>query len=461
MKKIFFARAYHDYGTIHENDTITRIKEKWNPCEIIKLPNVETVEKESNIKYGYGLLKKEKEYFFPLIDTCDIFVICPINNENNKDGSKRADKGKLTEGVKFESLYALGTKKQVYKIDSDKITQINSVNESEELIKYLYTLSKKFTMLLNVNMINLIYSEKRLPTNIHPKITGLYERNKIIRDIMKGFLSNKRTDIKYIKPIAIQTRYPIVEAPIRYLPYGTRKHFSLENLNIEEIKKYKGEMHFYETFLDKKILDEERLNRETQEIIANLVKNGKKEDDFKPWMLFNKYVLGIGIVFDIDSPKELEKTYGKANMFEEKWYNEFMIMKDEAEKLSSQIGLKSVSSTTGNGFNITCEPYWFDERNDNFDDFRITISNGIENINVSHDDIGVRIDEKITDWSMFKKMPFTYHAKWNRITLPVNKGNLDREWLMNISDIDNFIKNENENLNEVIERSKWNEYKWW
>ena len=461
MKKIFFARAYHDYGTVHENDTINRIKEKWNPCEIIQLPNVESIEKELNIKYGNGLLKKESEYFFPLIDNCDIFVMCPIDSENNKDGSKRNDKGKLTEGVKFEALYSLGTKKEVYKIDSDNIIQINSVNESEELIKYLYSLSKKFSLSLNTNIKNLIPSEKRLPMNIHQKIVGLYERNKKVRDIMKGFLSCNRTDIEYIKPIAIQIRYPIVEAPIRYLPYETRHHFTLENLNIENIKKYKGEMHFYETFLDKKVLDDKKIDNEIQEAITNLIKNGKKETNFKPWMVFNKYVLGVGIVFDIDSPKELEKTHGKANMFEEKWYEEFMTMKNEAEKLANQIELKCVSSTTGNGFNITCEPYWFDERNDNFDNFRETMRNGIENINVSHENIGVRIDEKITDWCMYKKMPFTYHAKWNRITLPVDKGKLDREWLLDISDIDNFIKNEPENLNEIIKKCKWDKYKWW
>jgi len=461
MTNIFFARAYHDYGTEYENDIIKKIKEKWNNCDIIQLPKIEEIEKESNIKYGQGLLEKERDYFFPLINECDIFVMCPINNEFNKDGSKRTDKGKLTEGVRFEALHALSIGKQLYHIDSYRTTQIKTINELEELIKSIYTLNKKFNRLLNDNIRELINSEKRLPTNIHPKITGLYERNKNIRDIMKGFLNGNRVDIEYIKPITIQIRYPITEAPIRYLPYGTRHHFSLEDLNIEDIKKYKGEMHFYETFLDKKILDDKRIDIETQEIIINLIKKGKKEKNFKPWMVFNKYILGVGIVFDIDAPKELEKTYGKANMFEEKWYKEFMLMKDEAEKLANQIELKCVSSTTGNGFNVTCEPYWFDERNDTFDEFRETISNGIENINMSHNDIGVRIDEKITDWSMFKKMPFTYHAKWNRITLPVNKGKLDREWLMNISDIDNFMKNEKENLNEVIEKSKWNEDKWW
>lgn len=458
--KIFYARAYIDYNTQFEYDNIKLIKGSFGE-DIIKIPILEHTPYE---KYGKGLYEKEKKHFFPLIDECDIFIMSSINNELNKDRSKRSDKGKLTEGVKFEALYALSIGKEVYKIDENKITQIKSIRKSEELIKSIYLLNKKYNIFLDNNMKKLMNNEERLPANIHPKIIGLYERNPIIIDLMKDFLTGNRKDIKYVKPIAIQIRYPTVEAPIRYLPFGTKTHFTLSDLSIVNLKRYKGEMHLYKAFFDTKILEHDRIEKEIQEEISKLIKKGRKPEDFKPWMIFNKYILGFGVIFDIDAPKSLESIVGKANMFDDKWYNEFITVKKETEKeIDKILKLKYVCSTTGNGFNIICEPYWFDERDDNLYDFINTINDIVGDINISVENkvSGVRIDEKIMDWSMYKKMPFTYHAKWNRITLPVSRGEIEKDWLSKISDIDNFLKNESDSINEVIQRSKWEKYKWW
>lgn len=470
--KIFYARAYVDYNGQFESDNIKWIKNiKWVKervekfdGDIIEFPILEHSLAE---KYGRGLYLKEEKYFFALIEKCDIFIMSPVNSSKNKDGSKRSDKGQLSGGVRIEALYALSVGKKVYQLVEDnnigkKLIEINGISDSEELIKAAYLLNKIIipTDLLNLS---LMMTEKRLPQNIHPKICGLYERNPIVLELMRGLLSSCRDDIDCIRPIAIQCRYPVVEAPVRYLPYGTRTHFTLGDLSVDDLKRYKGEMHLYKAFLSREVLDNELIERETLVEIEKLIAAGRKGEDFKPWMVFNKYILGFGLIFDIDAPKSLSGADGKVNMFDELIYEEFMVVKTETEKAICKIlKLKYLCATTGNGFNIYCEPYWFDERDDNLYDFRDTIDDIIGDINISVESEvkGVRVDEKIMDWSMYKKMIFTNNAKWNTITLPVGHGEIDRKWLMGISDIDNFLKSEKANIEEVISESDWCD-KWW
>lgn len=462
---IFYGRAYVDYNSQFESGNINWIKERFGG-DIIEFPILEHSPTE---KYGRGLYLKEEKNFFPLIDKCDIFIMTAVNTEKNKDGSKRNDKGKLSGGVRIEALYALSVGKKVYQLIEDidgskRLIEISGISDSEELIKEAYLLNKIITPADLLDLSELMMTEKRLPQNIHPKIYGLYERNPIMLELMNGLLGSCRSDIECIRPIAIQCRYPVVEAPIRYLPYGTRRHYTLNFLGMSDLNRYKGEMHLYKTFLDSKVLDIDRIERETQIEIEKLIAADRKSGDFKPWMVFNKYVLGFGLIFDIDAPKSLESVVGKVNMFDETWYNEFMFVKRETEKVINKIlKFKYLCSTTGNGFNIFCEPYWFDERDDNLYDFRDTIDNIIGDINIAVEDEvkGVRVDEKIMDWSMYKKMILTYNAKWNRITLPVGKGDIDREWLLSISDIDHFLLDEKNNIEKMLLKSNWLNDKWW
>jgi len=448
MTLIFAARAYQDYGSDYEIEKLKLIKEKFNE-EIIPLPIID--ESSNLIKFGKGLLDKEVTNFFPLIDKCDIFISIPIWNNTNKDGSKRSDRGNLTEGVKFETLYALSRNKKVYKIDGDKITQIN-ISDSEELILELMILNKRNQ--LDEKMKELIKQEKRL--NIHSKIIDLYERNDNVINLMKSFLSCKKEDA--IKPIAIQPRYPLLKElnlPIRYYPYGTKTLYRITDLNMKDLKTTVGQMHFYECFFDDKVRDNKLIKQEFTDKMIKWINDGNKKEDFKPWMVFNDHVIGISIVFDIDCG---------SNLFEKDTFNKAMILKNGTEEELDSHGLKHKSSTTGNGINVISEPYFFKENDDNLKNCSNEIVKTYEKINnLYHKYIdGVKIDPKRPDWQIYKKMPFTYHAKWNRITLPISDGsNIDREWLMKISDIDYFMNNEKTNIKDVIEKSGWNNNNWW
>jgi hypothetical protein len=506
--KIYLARAYTDYGSEHEKMCIEAVMEKYPDGKIIELPTLEKLEGELNIKFGKGLWEKESGYFFKLVDLCDVLIITPIENEFNKDGSKRNDKGELSAGVRLEALYGLSEGKKVYYLDihkngNERFREIKGISDSEELIEELVELNRKGYLEKYPKIKNMLKTEKRL--NIHPLMMTFYASCPKVRTLMNNYMSGNRLDIErddYVRPVVIQEKYPFVRSPIDYLPFGTRVNYELSDLTVDEVRNGKyditdkvGELHFRECIFDVDVKDADLIDSEEREVIDGLIEKGRTAKAFEPWMVFNNHVIGVCLTFDIDAPHGLEDIVGKVNMFDENndWYREFMILKIDAERWFAENGLKCLSSFTGNGFNVVGEPYWFDEREDNLLDFITTVENAAASMNLlrtpkeecieylmrygstleeaeeiykeNYDNPikckGVRIDVAPLQWHIYKKMIFTYHAKWYRITLPVSKGLVDKEWLKKMCDLDNFFSDVDKNVDEVILKSNWNKDRWW
>lgn len=480
---IFFARAYTDYGTKYETECIEMVRKEYPNAEIIPLPNIEELHGEQNIKYGTGLFNKEMLSFFPLIDSCDIFICVPIDNEFNKDGSRRSDKGKLSEGVKDEVLYALSVGKKVIKFvenNVDKFVEIKGIYDSEELIKHIVVLNRHYRVLNNFpKMQDLIKTEKRL--NVHPRIVDFLFRNKNVRDIIKGFLSPDENHRDCVRPITLQHRYPSIKElsyPVRYVPYNHIRKTLTQGSN-NTLLTYKnltkdmlirpdreGELHFYECFFET-VTDGKLLDMEIEQKIKEIVTEGSKESSYEPNMVFDNHITGIGVVYDIDAPPD-------ANIFNKKWWPEFMALKDGVVSyVHDDLDLKCICSTTGNGLNVLCEPYWFDDRDDNFYDFKDMIEDDIEELNTLYGSVlrgrtgrgpegkGVKIDGSAISWSIYKKLFFGYSAKRYKMTIPISKEEDDMEWVEQISDVDYFLSNEQQNIDEVVRRSKIEKDKWW
>ncbi len=108
-KKIFFARAISDYNSNYENEWIKIIKELFNDCEIIQFPDI-----KEECKIDLERLKNiERDYFFPLIDTCDVFMCVP-----EKHGKY------YTKGVTIEMEYALSVNKRVIGVVNNELRDI-------------------------------------------------------------------------------------------------------------------------------------------------------------------------------------------------------------------------------------------------------------------------------------------------------------------------------------------------
>jgi hypothetical protein len=507
--KIYLARAYTDYGSEHERSCIKAVMERYVDGKIIELPALDKLENELNIKFGKGLWEKESGYFFKLVDLCGVLIITPIENEFNKDGSKRSDKGELSDGVKMEALYGLSIGKKVFLMDihksgDERFKEIRGIYDSEELIEEVVELNRYGYLGKYPKIANLMKTEKRL--NIHSMMMKFYADSPKARTLMGNYAGGsnrhnmKRSD--YVRPIVIQEKYPVVRSPIDYLPYGTRVNYEMSDLTIgkEDNSKYDiadlvGELHFRECIFDTGVKDADLIDAEERKVIDELVEKGRTAKAFEPWRVFNDHVIGACVVFDIDAPHGLEDVVGKVNMFDENhdWYSEFMIMKEDAEKWFKKKGLKCLSSITGNGFNVVGEPYWFEERDDNLKDFIATIEEAVAGMNllrtpkeecieflvrkgstlVEAEEIykenydtpikckGVRIDASPLQWHIYKKMIFTHHAKWYRMTFPVSKGIVDKEWLKKTCDLDYFLSDVDKNVDEVIEKSGWRKDIWW
>ena len=479
-KLAFAARAYIDYGSVYETDYLSLIKDTFPGTELITLPVLDELHESKNAMFGVALLIKEKIHFFPLIDKCDIFIYAPIYKETNADGSRRpssAERGKLSEGVKDEVLYALSIGKPVYKLVGDKFKRILSISDDEELITQLVFLNKVYKVLGDFPEIHsLIKTEKRL--NIHPKYVDFLFRNKKIRELIEGFLSSGDDHKDHVRPITTQYRYPSIKQiqyPVRYIPYNSRRKtlkagtnnilLTFDNLQQDVFMRpdREGEIHFYECFFDKTVLDGKKLDMEIEQKMKELVADGEKESDFKAGMVLENHITGIGIVFDIDAPPG-------TNIFLKKWWPEFMALKDGVVAYAhDDLDLKCICSTTGKGLNVSCEPYWFDDRDDNFYDFKELIEEDIDELNTLYGSVlrkrskgkGVQIDNSAISWSIYKKMFFGYSAKPYKITIPISKEEDDREWVKQISDVDYFFSNETENVDEIVRRSKIERDKWW
>jgi len=475
MTKIFPARAYIDYGTEYEERYLKLLRETYPGAEIMKLPNLEELHKDKSARFGVGLFEKEEEHFFPLIDDCDIFTAAVIDNELDNNKYRRHDKGELSEGAKDEMLYALSIGKKVYKVTNNEFEEIHSISDSEELIKQIVVLDKQYKVLKQLpKMKNLIKTEKRL--NAHPRVVDFIFRNKKVMDIMRGFLSSDDDHKDSVRPIAIQYRYPFIEKlkyAVRYVPNNMLRKsviggsqstlMTINDMTKDMLMRREGELHFYECFFNKTVINGKLLDSEIKRKMEEIIVEGGDSADFKPWMVLDNRITGIGIVFDIDMPSG-------ANIFDKKWWSEAMALKDGVvEYIHDILDLKCICSTTGNGLNISCEPYWFDDRDDNFFDFRDMIEDNVKDLNELYRSVlrrrlggkGVAIDKSAITWSIYKKMFFSYKAKQHKITIPISKKEDDREWVERISDIDNFLEYEKINVDEIIKRSNIEKDKWW
>ena len=480
---IFAARAYIDYDSPYETDYLSLIKETYPGAKIIELPKLDELHESKSAMFGVALLMKEKKHFFILIDSCDIFVYAPIDSEFTKDGSKRpkgSQKGDLSEGVKDEVLHALSIGKPTYKLIGDRLKRIKSISDDEELIIHLVLLNKKYKILDQFpKMKQLIKTDKRL--NVHPRYVDFLFRNKKVQEIMKGFLSPGKDHEDSVRPITFQYRYPVhanLIAPVRYVPLNYQRKtletgsnnilltFDSMNKNTLLRQDREGEPHFYECFFDKTVLDAKKVDMGLKQAIEKFLAEGGK-GKFEPNLFYDEHITGIGLDFDIDMPKG-------ASIFLKKWWPEAMALKDGVVAYAHEdLDLKCIVSITGKGLNVSCEPYWFDERDDNFYDFKDRIEDDIDYLNQTYGSVlkcrtgrstegnGIKIDNSAITWAIYKKLLFSYSAKQYRITIPISKEEDDREWVDQISDVDNFLSNETKNVDEVVSRSNIDKDKWW
>lgn len=308
--------------------------------------------------------------------------------------------------------------------------------------------------------------ENRRDVEIHRKMVGLVRRGDVkVREKIEELFKVKRG----VRPIAIQKRYPKFDAPYVWHPDMRSTvmlsigEMSSNNLGILE-KNY-GQIHFYETIFDDLILDRSIMDREVLDEIKRNMRLYEKLCETRGYMaglrlmrsrVYNRHIIGIGFVFDIDSPshtKNNDDEGGKVDCFQV--WDQFMVIKNKVEWWLDSFGLKYRCIFSGNGIYIKVEDCYFKSIED-YNSFIREMGNIVERVNHWADQyykysgkLYPRIDNKGKSWWSYDKIWFTYHTKWNRVTIPLGKGYVDRYWVEKVTDIDRFIENVDIYMKEI------------
>lgn len=294
---------------------------------------------------------------------------------------------------------------------------------------------------------------------IHNKMINYYEDSHTVIKFLSDFLTLRRG----YRPIAIQKRYPKLIKPFAYYPTDTKRLVHFAELSIVDLYKYIGQLHFFEFIFDDGIKDWNLIAKEIDD-------NWEAIENYGLGVVFDKHIIGAGITLDIDAPKD-PITKRKRNFFDV--YEEYMQMKMLCEDIANEYGFRHNAIFTGNGIGIVFESYYFDEI-DNIDysgdignkindlyEFKNDIDNlmlkmnyqYLRKVGMTDKNLIPHVDDRFKSWWSYNKCPFTYHNKWNRMTIPLKKGYVDKEWLIKYSNFDFVIDNRCED--EIIRECKW------
>lgn len=177
------------------------------------------------------------------------------------------------------------------------------------------------------------------------------------------------------------------------------------------------------------------------------------------WMDIKDYLptirnssIGMNAILEIDTPYiSLKEKSPRVDFFDciNDINNIIKIIDKELENLNEKYNMMF----SGNGLYFILEGYY---NEDSFMDYKENFINLFENMqkNGLGDKLKVHIDNKGAPWNDYMKIPFTFHERKPRITVPLPKGDINIEWLKRVSNIDN-VMNDYSIITEIIKTAKW------
>lgn len=245
-----------------------------------------------------------------------------------------------------------------------------------------------------------------------------------------------------------------------------RKRANLTDINIHNIDSnlYYGDINFHLEYIFSNEIETDRIiyGEEHTSLIAD-------------------HIIGLTPVFDIDSPgiiKEdgTEDRKNRVDFFSVvPYFNDYIAV--VCKELTNR-GIDYRQVFSGNGVHIVGQAYYPEEHghdrekvfefNDKFVtlikniNHRLKVQNNNVNINT---DLNVytylSADKRSKSWNRFYKIPFSFHASRNRISIPLNKGTIDAEWLKRVTSLDN-IRKDSSIIDEILKctENEWSKNIW-
>jgi len=161
----------------------------------------------------------------------------------------------------------------------------------------------------------------------------------------------------------------------------------------------------------------------------DIIRNNKQSD-------ISSKVIGITPVFDIDAPKGKGKD-DKVDILSKSKYVEdviegLKIINSELKELDEYEN--STLQFSGNGFYVMLDNFYGTS-----EEIDIYCENFVGLVKDIIQDTGLKIDVWNRDWHRFFKAPWTFHKRYNRISIPLPT-DFNYEYLLKYTNPDNYLK---------------------
>lgn len=280
------------------------------------------------------------------------------------------------------------------------------------------------------------------------KLNELYSTDSRIKDFILKFFNTR----KGVRCVAFQ--YAPDKTFWRYFYPKAKKLGTLNEKNFQERMNLATEAGAA-TFFYEYIFDEIVLMYGTKNYIYETDDKGQYilDDSGRTIekILHNDRIIGSTITIDVDAPRD--KLGYRINMFNRKYYDDFMYAKYRIEKTLDNLGIKYNIVFSGNGIYFVLKSMFFDEKGYTLPEFRETRANLLNDIQPLMGYLRPTIDLLDLGWANYHKIPWTFHETRPRFTIPLPSGYIDWKWLNTVTDI-GYVTDQNI-INEILEQSEW------
>lgn len=168
--------------------------------------------------------------------------------------------------------------------------------------------------------------------------------------------------------------------------------------------------------------------------------------------IMTESLIGINAVIELDSPEEPNSDKAKRTDFFD-YVSEFNSTINLIDKRLTELGEDYNLQFSGNGIYMILEGYYDDNLQDYVNNFINLIDRLREDDNLGCN-LKVHVDNRSAPWNDYFKIPFTFHEKRPRVSIPLSKGELDKDWIKYVSNVDNIIY-DYRIVDEIIKKANW------
>lgn len=262
----------------------------------------------------------------------------------------------------------------------------------------------------------------------HTKMLNLYRNDDRVKEFILKFF-NVRTGIR---ARAFQDKSKKL-----YYRYGWKGQENLVPLTgayfFQQIENAKAAIFFYEYLFDDRV-----------------TKRDIKKDEI---VGHNDKITGATFVFEIDMPRDEDNK--KYDFFDH--FSKIMVVKRRVEIELKQRKIEYNCVFSGNGIYIIIESLYLKDVNKDvywLRGLRRSYVKMLNRVTYVTKPIPV-VDDRELGWANYFKIPFTFHESRDRMTIPISKGYIDKEWLDKATNLSNDYCMTKENITDIIQKSKW------